>query len=254
MNSFALLGRISEVLDHVNHFWETHPLPAPSCAAQADTMVPAVVAIDREVGTPDEEISHEVGAQLNWPVYDRELLEIVARRANWPLYAIEELDERHVPWLQESFETFWAFPGVREAEFVHQLVHTIVELGSRGQCVIVGRAASYILPSEGALRVRLVATREDRVANIARRLQVSLAEAARRIRLVERARGDFLRSHFRSAATGIGASALVLNTSHLSVGECSDLIVEALRRRRATASAASGAASRTERSAMHLLA
>ncbi|MBX9789848.1 MAG: cytidylate kinase-like family protein [Pirellulales bacterium] len=254
MNSFALLGRISEVLDHVNHFWETHPLPAPSGAAVADAVPPSVVAIDREVGTPDEEISREVGSRLDWPVYDHELLEIVARRANWPLYAIEELDERHVPWLQESFETFWAFPGVREAEFVRQLVHTIVELGSRGQCVIVGRAASYILPTEGALRVRLVAARQDRVATVARRLQVSTSEAARRIRVLERARSDFLRSHFRSAATGIGDSALVLNTSHLSVRECSDLIVEALRRRRASSDTLCGTTNATERSAIRLLA
>ena len=248
MNSFAMLGRISEVLDHVNHFWETHPTTT-SFAGKILASEPAVVAIDREVGTPDQEISRELGARLGWPVYDHELLEIIAKREKWPLYAIEELDERHVSWLQESFESFWAFPGVREVEFVHRLVETIAELGTQGRCVIVGRAAEHILPREGVLRVRLVASREDRVATLARRQQISQGDAARRLATLERSRREFVRSHFGNAATEPSDS-LVLNTSHITVGECADLIVDALQRRHGPV----GQAAATERLGFQLLA
>ena len=230
MNSLAMLGRIVEVLDHVDQFWETHPAPVTARTAQPLTKEPTVIAIDREVGTPDQEISHELGARLGWPVYDHELLELIAKREKWPLYAIEELDERHVSWLQESFESFWSFPGVREVEFVHRLVETIAELGTKGHCIIVGRGAEYILPREGVLHVRLIASREDRVATLARRQQVSLKEASRRLATLERTRRDFIRSHFGNVATE-PSDALVLNTSHITVSECADLIIDALQRR-----------------------
>lgn len=230
MNSLAMLGRIVEVLDHVDQFWESHPVPSTPRGARSLAKELSVVTIDREVGTPDQEISREVGARLGWPVYDHELLEIIAKREHWPLYALEELDERHVSWLQESFESFWAFPSVREMEFVHRLVETIAELGAQGHCIIVGRGVEHILPREGVLRVRLIASREDRVATLARRQQVSLKEASRRLATLERTRRDFIRSHFGNAATE-PSDALVLNTSHISVSECADLIVDALQRR-----------------------
>jgi hypothetical protein len=250
MNSFAMLGRISEVLDHVNHFWDTHPTTT-SYAGRFTSKEPTVVVIDREVGTPDQEISHELGARLGWQVYDHELLEMIARQQNWPLYAIEELDERHHSWLQESFESFWGFPGVREVEFVHRLVDTITQLGEQGHCVIVGRAAEHILPREGVLRVRLIASREDRVATLARRQQVSLKEASRRLATLERTRRDFIRSHFGNATEP--SDALVLNTSHITVGECADLIADALQRRRGPVDHF-GQAPLTERMGFQLLA
>jgi cytidylate kinase len=230
MNSLAMLGRIVEVLDHVDQFWESHPVPSTARGARSPAKDLAVVTIDREVGTPDQEISREVGARLGWPVYDHELLEIIALREHWPLYAIEELDERHVSWLQESFESFWSFPGVREVEFVHRLVETIAELGTKGHCVIVGRGAEYILPRDGVLHVRLIASREDRIATLARRQEISLSAAARRLATLERSRREFVRSHFAGATTE-PSDALVLNTSHITVSECADLIVDALQRR-----------------------
>jgi cytidylate kinase len=232
MNSLAMLGRIVEVLDHVDQFWESHPVPSTPRGARSLAKELAVVTIDREVGTPDQEISREVGARLGWPVYDHELLEIIALREHWPLYAIEELDERHVSWLQESFESFWSFPGVREVEFVHRLVETIAELGTKGHCVIVGRGAEYILPRDGVLHVRLIAAREDRIATLARRQEISLSAAARRLATLERSRREFVRSHFPGAAME-PSDALVLNTSHITLSECADLIVDALQRRSA---------------------
>ena len=104
MNSLAMLGRIVEVLDHVDQFWETHPAPVTARTAQPLTKEPTVIAIDREVGTPDQEISHELGARLGWPVYDHELLELIAKREKWPLYEaamtdmVDRTSSRHAPW------------------------------------------------------------------------------------------------------------------------------------------------------------
>jgi cytidylate kinase len=107
--------------------------------------------------------------------------------------------------------------------------------------VIVGRGAAQILPVATTLRVRLVASVEDRVAVMSGELGVSSAEAARHVERTDRERARFIRDHFGKDPTDPQNYDLVLNSSYLSVAACADVVVTALhcrqagRRTRATA-------------------
>src|SRR5262249_55051640 len=108
------------------------------------------------------------------------------------------------------------------------LVGTIRGLGLVGHCVIVGRGASFILPPESTLRVRLVADLADRVKLIGRLRRISDREAARWLEQVEATRIQFVKNYFHKDGTDPPHHDLVLNMSILSVPEAVEIILTAL--------------------------
>jgi cytidylate kinase len=99
-----------------------------------------------------------------------------------------------------------------------------------GRCVIVGRGANFILPAPTTLRVRLVASREDRVRAMAHRLGLPAREAAAWVERTERERAEFVRRYFGQDTADPHHYDLVLNMSRLSVEEAADVVVQTLRR------------------------
>lgn len=198
---------------------------------------PLTIAVSRETGTGGAAIARTVGSRLGWSVYDHELLELIARDLQVRVKLIEEVDERHVSWLQETIEAFCNVSAVREGTYVRHLVETMLSLAARGRCVIVGRGASFVLPSSTTLRVRLTAPLEERITNICREQHMSRHEAARHIAQTDRARMQFVREHFMHDPTDAGHYDLVLNTGMFSIDECASLIAEASHARHGIAAA-----------------
>ncbi len=203
------------------------------------------IAISREAGTRGPVVASLVGERLGWQVYDHELLELVARELQVRTKLLEDLDERHISWLQECVEAFGAVPAVREGKYVRHLIETMLSLAARGQCVIVGRGSPFVLPPSSTLRVRLVAPFDDRVAATVHDQNLPQHEAASAVRRTDRQRAEYVRLHFLRDPADPQHYDLILNTSQFTMGECADLIVDAARQK-ASDFAASAAASRVE--------
>jgi cytidylate kinase len=145
---------------------------------------------------------------------------------------LDNIDEQHVPWLVERLEAFSSTPFVSENSYVRQLLETILSLGARGECIIVGRGAPHILPPALEIRVRLVAEFTDRVQVMLRELSLTLEEADRQVKTLDQRRAAFIRNHFHCDPAAPENYDLVLNTSRLDVETCSRIIVTALEDRR----------------------
>ena len=189
------------------------------------------IAISREVGALGTTVAREVGARLGWYVYDHELLEVIAQELHVRTQLLENVDEKHVPWLQERIEEFAAVPHVTENAFVRQLIETVLALATHGGSVFVGRGVAHILPPSKTLAVRCVATLGDRIATIMREQGLAEHEAERYIKTTDAARERFVRDHFQRDSTDVHSYGLTLNTSWCSVSECADMIIDNLRRR-----------------------
>ncbi|MCI0463768.1 MAG: cytidylate kinase-like family protein, partial [Gemmataceae bacterium] len=172
MNLTHSLERQVEALDRARRHWEEQQ----SGQAAVRTFT---VALTREAGTPGTSVASEVGSRLGWPVYDHQLLERISQEKGLRVQLLESVDERQKSWLTEAIEMFTGVPHVSENAYAHYLVETVLSLGAHGNCIIVGRGAAHILPADRALRVRLVARLEDRIAATAQRLGCSPAEAKR---------------------------------------------------------------------------
>jgi cytidylate kinase len=187
------------------------------------------ITISREVGALGTTVAKAVGARLNWPVYDHELVNKVAEEVQRPTFHFEGLDERPANWLENVLGVL-EDPRVTAPVFVKYLVGVVRGLGAMGRCVLVGRAASHILPADKTLRARLVAAPPDRVRNIVEQLNISAHEAEKWVAKKERERIEFVRQHFGVDPSDPHLYDVVLNTSRLTVDDCVEQIAALLHR------------------------
>jgi cytidylate kinase len=229
---------VSQLVEDACRRWEAQREAAARREIPPRPTPPAFsIAISREAGTPGSSVAKEIGRLLGWQVYDQELLQQIAREMGLRTSLLENLDEREHNWLHETIQAALASlasvqdsPWASESAFVHHLVETVLALGVHGECVIVGRGASFILPPETTLRVRLVAPVRDRVATLSHRLGLSEKEAAHKVRTIDRQRNDFVRDHFQKNPTDPHNFDLILDSSRMPVADLATLIIEALNR------------------------
>jgi cytidylate kinase len=228
---------LAESIVHANSYREEHEQARLSPDSLALT-----IAISRQVGAGGTSIATEVGTRLGWPVYDHALVERIAQEMHLRTKLIESVDERHTSWLTDCAESFSQSPLVSASAYVRHLIQTILSLGAHGSCVIVGRGAAQILSPVTALRVCVVANREDRILGLSRELGISRDEADYRLDTIERERIRFVKDHFHKDPRDPQHFDLLLNSSCFSYGECADLIVEGLHRLEARVKAGTAAA------------
>lgn len=201
---------------------------------------PWCITISREVGALGNTVGTAIGKRLNWPVYDREILEKIGEEMQRSPRHLETVDERPFNWLEECLSGFLNQYHVSADAYIKFLICTVRGLGTVGNCVIVGRGANYILPAATTLRVRLIASMEDRVKAIIRLHGLSERDAATWMEKTERQRLGFVKHYFGKDSTDPHHYDLVLNMSRLTVDEAADLIIQMLKRFEERGSATEG--------------
>jgi len=200
---------------------------------EAPTGSAFTIAFSREAGSGGITVAREVGRRLSWPAYDQELLENLAKELNVDISLLEDYDERRGSFLVDTIKAFSAAASVSEVTYFRRLVRMIQVLGARGECLIVGRGSTFVLPPETTLRVRIVASRDDRIAFIARERKLSPVEAAHFVDTRDRVRQEFIKDYFHKDRADPQNYDLILNRSRFSVDETADLVVDALQRMQA---------------------
>jgi cytidylate kinase len=196
------------------------------------------IALSREAGSGGITVAREVGRRLSWPAYDHELLESLAKELKVDISLLEDYDERPGSFLVDTIKSFSAAASVSEVTYFHRMIRMLQALGARGECLIVGRGSTFILPPETTLRVRIVASREDRIAFIARERKLSPVDAARLVDTTDRDRYEVIKDHFHKDPADPQNYDLILNRSRFGVDETADLVIEALLRMQARKTAA----------------
>jgi cytidylate kinase len=214
--------RFVEALARLHRYAESHPAPRPEHLPP-----PLTVALSRQAGSGGADIARAVGARLGWPVYDHELLTRVAEEKGLHSKLLEHLDEHSVSWLEDMFQSFSSHPAPTEMAYIKALLELLVSLGKAGHCVIVGRGAAQVLPPDTTLRLRVIAPREVRIANIARSKDMTPDQAERWVDHTDRERTRFVERHFHRNATDPMGYDLILNSGRLSVEQCATLVVSA---------------------------
>lgn len=218
---------VDQRVELMKRHWRNLPTASERPASAAKTRPQVTIAISRQRGALGSEIGAEVGKLLDWPVYDRKLVDLVAERSALRAELLESIDEHDRPWLIETLTGF-SHPGeISSAGYLHHLKHVIAALASHGRCVIVGRGATALLPSETTLRVRVHAPLEVRMERVASEKQVSSEVARGHINEVDRSRASFVASHFKTDVSRADLFDMVISTQRLSAVACAEMIVAA---------------------------
>lgn len=218
------------VLRAREHWHTTRPGETLEVApARSKSVVPArVITISHESGAGGAAVAREVGRLLDWPVYDRELLERIAEQAGLRTELLESLDEKRSHWLVEILESVSGATVMSSASYARHLAETVLALASHGKCVIVGRGSTVIVPPKMSLRVRLVAALDDRTERECKRLGITKVAAVEHVRTNDAHRAGFVKDYFHHNVGDPHDYDLVINTSTFSLEQTARMIVDAL--------------------------
>jgi cytidylate kinase len=190
------------------------------------------VALSRMPGSGADEFGRQLADCLGYAFFGIEIVDRIARKAGVQQELVEGMDER----VRSAIEA--VIDGLRnrplpfsESDYVSRLVRVIATLGEGGSAVIVGRGCPYVLGPERALRVLVVAPREDRIERFAKRHDLPLAEAEARLAREDAARRQFIERSFRVDPDDASLYDLAVNTGTFGIEGSIELVEEALARR-----------------------
>ncbi|CAN5686235.1 hypothetical protein BH23PLA1_BH23PLA1_44760 [soil metagenome] len=81
---------------------------------------------------------------------------------------------------------------------------------------------------ETTLRVRLMATQQDRVSTVGQELNLKPEAAARHVETTDRERTRFIKNHFQVDPADPLLYDVTLNSSRFRVEECAGVVIDAL--------------------------
>ncbi len=100
-------------------------------------------------------------------------------------------------------------------EYRTALVNVVTGLAAPGSAVFLGRGAHLILGEKATLRIRLVATWENRLARITERTGLSRTEASVLLEETDRNRAEFIRKVFKADPNDPTHFDLVINSDRM---------------------------------------
>ncbi len=186
-----------------------------------------VITISREFGSGGRFIGEEVAKKLNIPFYDKEILEKVAEQTGFVKEYVEKLAE-YAP----SKSIFaYSFVGRNSAgesmeDYIHNVQRQIIlNIASKGPCVIVGRSADYLLQgSVACLNVFVHGDMPHKIARIKEIYHVDDANAEKMIRDMDKKRSINYKYYTGNTWGACQNYTISLNSSELGIEKCVDII------------------------------
>lgn len=207
--------------------------------AGAPADVRPFITLSRETGAGATTLGQELVTRLDreaaddtrWVLLDRDLLDQALKHHRLPATLAEYLPEDRVSEIRATIgELVGLHPSLWQLE--QKVAEAVLQLAHVGHVILAGRAAHLITRAlPGGLHVRLVASRDNRIARTAQARQCSAVEAARYIDTQDEARRRFVRANFDADLEDPHSYDLVLNTDHLSPRAAADIVFAALQQR-----------------------
>lgn len=131
----------------------------------------SIITVSREFGSGGRSIAKEVAKKLGYEYFDVEMIERIAQTSGLDPEVMENAEEFSAR--KSLFGYAFIGRGTKETSMENYLWNKqrdmILELAEKGNCVIVGRCADYVLrDSENALHVFVHADMDYRVKRIVR--------------------------------------------------------------------------------------
>lgn len=190
-----------------------------------------VVTICRQAGARGELTAHALKQYLDastlqtpaWHVFETNLVDIILKRNFLPETMAQSMTEDGGSLLRRLRSLFGGRPS--EAELFRRTANIIRELLGIGQCIIVGRGASFL--AEGmphVLRVKLLAKEETAIRRLAKDEGISRVDATDLCHKRNAARNAFIKTYYHRNPLDHRVYDLVINTDEKRVVEVAEEI------------------------------
>jgi cytidylate kinase len=187
------------------------------------------IAISREAGARGTTIAHKLGAILGWQVFDPEMLDYLMIDETGRAQLFAEVPSGAKAWADRHLARLQREGQLNSEPDTTALARLVLVTAARGDTVIVGRGAGFLLPPETTLHARVVAPFEARVSFMAQLLRLSREDAAAEVRNRDTRRENFLtRTLLREMNESIDYD-VVVNSGRLGIEAAAQVVGWALR-------------------------
>jgi cytidylate kinase len=165
------------------------------------------ITVEREFGAGGAAIAQKLAERLGWKLWDQNLTAEIAKLAQVDRASVERLDERcdslfyrlMKVYMRGSFERSLPVAGLDhfDADSMVRLMQPVIERAADdGNCVIVGRGATYFLRNRAdAFHVFIYAPLEEKIRRV-KATGKSEAEAIQLISTIDQERATFIQKYF----------------------------------------------------------
>ncbi len=186
-----------------------------------------VVTISRESGSLGLALGRRVAERLGFTFWDQEIVTAVAERLHIDPKEVLALDEQAPAGMEVLMTAFRLAQGGLAHDYRAQLRILFASIAHHGGAVVVGRGAHCVLTSAQALRVRLVAPLEHRIADYVRTCQTTRDAALREVPAGDKSRAEFVRRTFGKDVADPTLYDVVINVATYSPVRAESLVLMA---------------------------
>jgi len=191
-----------------------------------------IITVSREMGSGGRPIAQLVTEKLgkNWRLYHKDIIDKIAKQSKLEKNLLKEIDEKQIPIIDKWIADFFGkrYPSLNT--YHKHLVRIVSEIGQRGQAVIIGRGAEFIIPR--ALKIRVICEMEQRIKWEMQYEGLTRQQAVAQIKKSDEQRSSFIKSLYHHDTRKAHHFNLVIRTGpNLSVEDAAEIIVLAAKRR-----------------------
>jgi len=181
-----------------------------------------IIIISMEPGSGGSVVAQNVARRLGLDFFHREIVHEIAESGKLPKEDLLAMEKERLSGIQDFISSLisdrYLWPGL----YLEHLTKVVEAIAKRGNALIVGRGASFILSSKKCLSLRIVAPLEIRVQNVVQSYGATPEDARRRIVNRESKRGAFVKQSFNEDIANPHNYDLAINTGRLSLEESED--------------------------------
>ena len=186
-----------------------------------------IITISREFGSGGRTIGRKVAEKLGIPCYDAELIQKIADESGFAPDYIKEEGEYATPgWFTPFFSNRSMGPTNQDQLWTIQR-NIILELASKGPCVIVGRCADFILKDHAdCLNVFIHASMEHRAERIVNEYGEREESPEQRLKDKDKRRAAYHRFYTNMKWGHAQNYHLCLDSGALGIDKCIELLCD----------------------------
>ncbi len=208
---------------------------------------PFVITLSREVGSGGRTIGRKLAERLGVRFSDKELVDALQAKLNLTAERIEEMKGKKKRWLDDFIQLVAPVPmsGMivdGDSDYITEYnlskdVNDVFEaekeilngIADEGSCVIAGRSGFFVLKNRpNKVDILITASRENRIARIMRKQNLSREQAEDVINSVDKARDNYVKRYTGQSRYDARNYHIVLNMDYLTEDKAVDLIMSYL--------------------------
>lgn len=196
-----------------------------------------IITVSRQFGSGGREFGKRLAEKLGYAYYDQEIIKEIAKRTKLSQAYISRMSERKPLFsypihIGLSFSSLDSYNLDQSAEIIKQQYTILNEAAERSSCLIVGRAADYLLRDYQPFRIFIYADLASKIARCQKRekeAELSENELKKKIRLIDKNRAAYYKYLTDQKWGEITNYDLCLNTSRFAIKDLVEAVALILR-------------------------